>query len=51
MFCVGIYGQYMFVDVNNKIVIAKFSSQEYPLDPDQKKVMSNACLSIIEAIT
>ena len=51
VFCVGIYGQYMFVDVNNKIVIAKFSSQEYPLDPDQKKVMSNACLSIIEAIT
>mgnify|MGYP001182519041 CR=1 FL=1 len=50
LFCVGIYGQYMFVDLNNKIVIAKFSSQEYPLDADQKKVMTNACLSIINHI-
>lgn len=51
LFCVGIYGQYMFVDINNKIVIAKFSSQKHPLDSDQKKVMTNACLNIINGIT
>ena len=50
LFCVGIYGQYMFVDINNDIVIVKFSSQDNPLDIDQKQVMTNACLNIINAL-
>jgi len=32
LFCLGIHGQNLFVDTNNEIVIAKFSSQPQPLD-------------------
>jgi CubicO group peptidase (beta-lactamase class C family) len=32
LFCLGIHGQNLFVDPNNEIVIAKFSSQPEPLD-------------------
>src|SRR4029078_9134161 len=32
LFCLGIHGQNLFVDVENEIVIAKFSSQAQPLD-------------------
>ena len=32
LFCLGIHGQNLFVDIENEIVIAKFSSQAQPLD-------------------
>jgi CubicO group peptidase (beta-lactamase class C family) len=32
LFCLGIHGQNLFVDIKNEIVIAKFSSQAQPLD-------------------
>jgi len=32
LFCLGIHGQNLFVDLKNEIVIAKFSSQPEPLD-------------------
>jgi CubicO group peptidase (beta-lactamase class C family) len=34
LFCLGIHGQNLFVDVENEIVIAKFSSQARPLDAE-----------------
>jgi CubicO group peptidase (beta-lactamase class C family) len=32
LFCLGIHGQNLFIDAENEIVIAKFSSQPVPLD-------------------
>jgi len=32
LFCLGIHGQNLFVNIENEIVIAKFSSQAQPLD-------------------
>jgi len=34
LFCLGIHGQNLFVDAANEIVIAKFSSQEQPLNAE-----------------
>ena len=35
LFGFGIHGQFLFVDRRNGIVIAKFSSQELPLDAER----------------
>jgi CubicO group peptidase (beta-lactamase class C family) len=34
LFCLGVFGQNLFVDRENEIVIAKFSSQAPPLDAE-----------------
>ena len=34
LFGIGVHGQNLFVDVDRHLVIAKFSSQALPLDPD-----------------
>ena len=39
MFGVGIFGQNVFIDRKNQIVIAKFSSQ--PLPMDEKRISSD----------
>lgn len=36
-FAVGVFGQNLFVDPKNQIVIAKFSSQELPMD--EKRIL------------
>jgi hypothetical protein len=46
MFGVGIFGQNVFIDRKNQIVIAKFSSQALPMD--EKRILLT--ISGIEAI-
>ena len=38
----GIHGQHLFVDPENKIVVAKFSSGPSPIDPRQIELTSCA---------
>jgi hypothetical protein len=35
MFGVGVFGQNLFIDRKNQIVIAKYSSQAFPMDEKQ----------------
>ena len=35
LFGVGVYGQNVFIDQKNEIVIAKFSSQSLPMDENR----------------
>ncbi len=51
LFGFGIHGQYLFVDRQNEIVIAKFSSQPLPIDVDQIMLTMRAAPAIIEFLT
>jgi CubicO group peptidase (beta-lactamase class C family) len=44
----GIHGQYLFVDRQQQIVIAKLSSQDLPLDPERNALTMRAASSIVE---
>jgi CubicO group peptidase (beta-lactamase class C family) len=46
LFCLGIHGQYLFVDRINQIVIAKHSSRGAPLDEGEEQLTIQAVLAI-----
>jgi len=45
-FCLGIHGQYLFVDRANDVVIAKQSSRGLPLDDDDENLTIRAAVAI-----
>jgi CubicO group peptidase (beta-lactamase class C family) len=50
LFCLGIHGQNLFVDAENEIVIAKFSSQAQPLDIDRIGLTGNLVAALRQAL-
>ena len=49
LFGFGVHGQFLLVDRRNRVVIAKFSSQELPLDA-QRILLSLRLASIMDAL-
>lgn len=47
LFGFGVHGQFLFVDRQNDIVIAKFSSQEMPLDTEKNVLTVSAATQIV----
>jgi CubicO group peptidase (beta-lactamase class C family) len=50
LFCLGIHGQNLFVDPENEIVIAKFSSQAQPLDVDRIRLTGDLVAALRQAL-
>lgn len=50
LFCLGIHGQNLFVDAENEIVIAKFSSQAQPLDVEHIGLTGNLVAALRQAL-
>ncbi|MBT3791170.1 MAG: serine hydrolase [Alphaproteobacteria bacterium] len=50
LFCLGIHGQYLFVDRENEISIAKHSSRGLPLDEGDENLAIQAALAIRERL-
>ena len=46
IFAIGVYGQSLFVDPGNGVVMAKFSSQDLPLDTERKLLTIRAAEAI-----
>ena len=51
LYAFGIHGQHLFVDCENAIVLAKFSSGPMPIDPDQMLITSLAFDAIKTRLT
>ena len=46
LFCLGIHGQYLFVDRANEVVVAKHSSRGLPLKDDDEGMVIQTALAI-----
>jgi len=51
LFCLGIHGQNLFVDADNDMVIAKFSSQPQPLDVDGMGLIGKLVSALRQELT
>jgi CubicO group peptidase (beta-lactamase class C family) len=50
-FAIGVYGQSLFVDPGNGVVMAKFSSQDLPVDPERKMLTIRAAEAVRDHLT
>lgn len=50
-FCIGVYGQAMYVDHERGFVMAKFSSQDLPLDLERKMLTIRAAEAVRDFLT
>lgn len=51
LFGLGVFGQNVFIDPSNEIVVAKFSSQALPMDEDRIQMTTNAIPQICRFLT
>jgi len=51
LFCLGIHGQYLFVDRANQVVVAKHSSRATPLEETDEQLNVRAALAIRDFLT
>lgn len=50
IFAIGVFGQSLFVDRDNGVVIAKLSSQAAPVDPERKMLTIRAAEAVRDAL-